>query len=258
MKTIILCGGKGTRLREETEFRPKPLIKIGKNPILWHIMKIYAAFNQKEFILALGAKGDMIKEYFMDYDWRNNDFQLSLRDKNIIFRKQNAGDDWQIDFVDTGENSLTALRLYRVKDYLKDEDNFMLTYGDGVADINIDKLIRYHQEKGKIITITALHPLTKYGVIETDGNGLVKEFKEKPILDNFINGGFMVINKKIFDYLDNRNVMLVYDTLPKLAKRGEVALYHHEGFWHCMDTYKDYQELNKIWQEEKCPWKIWQ
>lgn len=257
MKTVILCGGKGTRLREETEFKPKPMVRIGKWPILWHIMKIYSVFGHKEFILTLGYKGEMIKEYFMRYDLVDNDFRLSLRDKNVIFKNQNPREDWVIDFVDTGQESKTALRLYKVKDYLKDEDTFMVTYGDGVANIDIEKLLRFHKEKGKIATITALHPRSKYGVIETDGNGTVKAFKEKPVLNDFINGGFMVFDKKVFDYLDDRNVMLVDDTLPILAQKGEVALFRHEGFWHCMDTYKDYLDLNKMW-ENNPQWKIWQ
>lgn len=256
MKTVILCGGSGTRLREETEFKPKPLVEIGSHPILWHIMKTYSVFGHRDFVLALGSKGDMIKEYFMGQDWRDNDFTLKLKDKTIDFKNSSAKEDWTIDFADTGDKSLTGLRLYKLKDYLKDEENFMLTYGDGVADIDIEKLIEFHKQKGKILTITGLHPRSKYGVVKTTEDGLVKEFKEKPILDNFINGGFMVFNKRIFDFLDQRNVMLVDDTLPKLAKMGEVALYHHEGFWHCMDTYKDYLELNKMWQENP-EWKIW-
>ena len=256
MKTVILCGGRGIRLREETEFKPKPLLQIGRKPILWHIMKIYSAFGHKEFILTLGYKGKMIKEYFMNCDWIDNDFSLFLKDKNIFFTNKNARENWTIHFADTGLESKTALRLYKVRDYLKDEENFMLTYGDGIANINIDKLIKFHQKKKKVLTITGLHPRSKYGVIQTDGNGLVKEFKEKPILGDFINGGFMVFNKRIFDYLDDRDVMLVDDTLPKLAARGEVALFHHERFWHCMDTYKDYLELNKMW-ETKPEWKIW-
>lgn len=256
MKTVILCGGKGTRLREETEFKPKPLVEIGGRPILWHIMKIYSEFNQKDFVLALGKKGEMIKEYFMGHDWRSNDFTLHLKDKTVDFKNTKAREDWNIDFVDTGDDSLTALRLYNLKDYLEGEDNFMLTYGDGLANVDIDKLIKFHLEKGKILTITGLHPRSKYGVVKTTKDGLVTEFKEKPILDNFINGGFMIFNKRIFDILDQRNVMLVDDTLPKLAEQGEVALYHHEGYWHCMDTYKDYLVLNEAWNENP-EWKIW-
>ncbi len=257
MKTIILCGGKGARLREETEFKPKPLVEIGGRPILWHIMEIYAAFGHKHFILTLGYKGEMIKEYFMHYDWRNNDFQLSLENKDIILKSQNSRKDWLVDFVDTGQEALTALRLYKVREYLRNEDNFMLTYGDGVADINIDELIKFHQEKGKIITITGLRERSGFGVIQTNGCGSVEAFKEKPISKNMINGGFMVVNKKIFEHLDNRNVMLVDDILPRLADRGEVALFQHTGFWRCMDTYRDYLELNKLW-EEKRPWAVWE
>lgn len=255
MKTVILCGGKGTRLREETEFKPKPLVDIGGKPILWHIMKIYSVFNQKHFVLALGYKGEMIKEYFLQCDWRSNDFHLFLKNRQIAFYNSDCRDDWEIDFADTGQESSTALRLYKLKSYLQGEDNFMLTYGDGVANIDIDKLIKFHREKGRIATIIGLHPRSKYGVVKTDGNGLVKEFREKPILGDFINGGFMVFNKRVFDYLDERNIMLE-EFLVELSAKGEVALYHHEGFWHCMDTYADYLDLNKMW-EKNPEWKIW-
>lgn len=255
MKVVILCGGKGTRLKEETEFKPKPLIKIGNKPILTHIMKRYSHYGHHQFVLPLGYKGDMIKEYFINSYWKGNDCKLCLADEDLISYSTHWVDlRWEIDFVDTGLESKTALRLYKVKHLLENDDVFMLTYGDGLADIDIDKLIRFHHKMGKIVTITGLHPRSKYGVIDVDDNGIVREFKEKPILKDFINGGFMVINKKIFDHLDDKNVMLVYDTLPKLAQMGEVAVYHHEGFWHCMDTFKDYEDLNKMWEDGKRPW----
>jgi len=256
MKTVILCGGKGTRLREETEFKPKPLVEVGGKPILWHIMKMYSEYGHNHFVLALGYKGDMIKKYFMDYDWMANDFTLNLKDKSVILKNNNSKENWTIDFVDTGQEAMTALRLFRLRDYLKDEEDFMLTYGDGVADVNIDEVIKIHKEKGKILTITGIHPRSKYGVVKVRDDDVVEEFKEKPILNDFVNGGFMVLNKRIFEHLDQKNVMLVFGTLPLLAKRGEVVLHHHKGFWHCMDTYRDYLELNKMWDENP-EWKIW-
>lgn len=253
---VILCGGIGTRLREETEFKPKPLVEIGGKPIIWHIMKIYSHFGYKTFFLPLGYKGEMIKEYFIHYDWRSNDFSLSLNNKEIKIQTAKTDEDWNIHFIDTGLESKTAKRLFHLKKYLEKYPTFMLTYGDGVADINIKKLLQFHFSQRRIVTITGLHPHSKYGVINISKDNIVQEFKEKPILDDFINGGFMVINREIFNYLDDRNVMLVDDTLPELTKTEEVALYHHEGFWHCMDTYRDYINLNSLWDKDPA-WKIW-
>ncbi|NOZ80410.1 MAG: glucose-1-phosphate cytidylyltransferase [DPANN group archaeon] len=257
MKVVILCGGRGSRLREETEFRPKPLIPIGQKPILWHIMKSYSQYNHNEFILALGYKGDLIKEYFMHYRWKISDFTLNIRKHDIKYHDYLALEDWNITFADTGLESMTAKRLAKLKRYLTDEDNFMLTYGDGVSDIDIDKLVAFHKEKGRIVTITGYNPTSAYGVIEVK-DGIAKEFKEKPESQDIINGGFMVLNKKIFDYVSEENdVMLVETVLPQLAKEGQVATYHHKGFWHSMDTYRDYLKLNKMWDEKKSPWKTW-
>lgn len=252
---VILCGGQGTRLREETEFKPKPMVEIGGRPILWHLMKIYDHFGHKHFVLPLGYKGEVIKEYFMDYDWRNNDFRISLKDKKISF-DHDAKEDWVIDLVDTGQKAMTGLRLYRVKKYLEKHEMFMLTYGDGVANIDLDALLAFHREKGKLVTITGLHPISKYGVFDVDENQLVNEFKEKPILDDYINGGFMVMNRGVLDYITEENTMLVDSLLPMLAKQGEVALYKHQGFWHCMDTYRDFVKLNDMWKTG-AQWKIW-
>jgi glucose-1-phosphate cytidylyltransferase len=256
MKVVILCGGKGTRLREETEFKPKPLVTIGRMPILWHIMKIYSHYGHKEFIILLGYKGEMIKRYFIEHHWRGKDFCLDLGSNQI--HKHNRGDeeDWKIHFVDTGLGSATALRLFKAKHLLQEDEDFLLTYGDGVGDININELINHHKQKGAIATLSGLRPRSKYGVMDCS-NGYVLKFREKPVINDVINGGFMVFNKKIFNHLDGRDVMLVEDTLPKLASFNELILKVHDGFWHCMDTYKDYKNLNKIWSEEPNSWKIW-
>ncbi|NOZ80396.1 MAG: NTP transferase domain-containing protein [DPANN group archaeon] len=256
MKVVILCGGKGTRLREETEFIPKPLVEIGNKPILWHIMKIYASQGYKDFVLALGYKGELIKHYFKNYQWMSHDFSMNLKhpDELTIHKKDML--DWNITFVDTGKKTLTAGRLKRVAPHI-DGDRFMLTYGDGLADINIKKLLAFHEQKKKLATITGLHPISKYGVLKVDG-GLVSEFKEKPILDDVINGGFMVFEKAIFDRIDvKQDAMLVDKTLPDLAKEENLAIYHHEGYWHSMDTYKDYEDLNEAYSEEHIPWRTW-
>lgn len=258
MPVVILCGGKGTRLREETEFKPKPMVTIGGMPILWHIMKGYSHFGFNRFILCLGYKGETIREFFLDYEWMTNDFTMNLGNRMewITHFKHNL-EDWTITFVDTGEESLTARRLQRIEEYI-DTDTFMLTYGDGVGDIDFNKLIAHHEKKNTITTLTGLHPVSRFGVIQVD-DGFVKEFREKPILEDLINAGFMVVNKKIFNYIDKKqNVMLEDDTLLKLAKEKQLAIYKHEGFWYSMDTYRDYLKLNAMWDKGDTPWKVWE
>ena len=256
MKVIILCGGEGTRLKEETEYRPKPMVMIGNRPMLWHIMKIYSANGFNEFVLPLGYKGDMIKEYFMQYHWRIDDFCLDLKSKKISFEGLGASsiEDWKISFVDTGLKSETALRLFKLKNLLKNDDIFMVTYGDGVADIDINKVIEQHKKSGKVATITALNPISRYGVINIDDN-IVTDFREKPVLDDYINAGFMVFSNRIFDYIDDSNISLE-ELLKRISLKGEVSCYIHKGFWHCMDTYKDYKDLNKMWDIDP-KWKLW-
>jgi glucose-1-phosphate cytidylyltransferase len=258
MKCVIFCGGKGTRLREETDFKPKPLVNVGGKPILWHIMKIYEHFGIDNFILPLGYKGDMIKRYFMEYRWRNNDFTLNLNSNNMLLHCENCEiENWEIVFKDTGLESATARRLNRVKEFLEDEEDFCITYGDGVADVNIEELIKYHKKNKKIMTVTGINPRSKYGLIETNDDMVVTNFSEKPMTNDIINAGFMVVNKRIFDYLDDTDAMMVHSIMPELAKIGEVIVYHFEGFWHCMDTYKDYEDLNKIWNSGAA-WKVWE
>ena len=259
MKVVILCGGKGTRLREETEYIPKPLAKIGKMPIIWHIMKIYSHYGHRDFILCLGYKGEMIKNYFLKFEEMANDFTLKLRSKEekVIHHNHDRLEDWNITFIDTGLETMTGARLAMVNKYLESDDEFMLTYGDGVADIDIDKLLNFHKEKGKIATLTCVHPSTFAGIIEYE-NGLAKSFKEKPKLEGLINGGFMVYNKKIFDYLsEDENCILEERPLMTLASEGQLAAYQHDNFWYGMNTYKEYEELNKIWELGNAPWKIW-
>jgi glucose-1-phosphate cytidylyltransferase len=263
MKCVILCGGRGTRLNSETEFKPKPLIEIGGYPILWHIMKIYDNYGIKDFILPLGYKGDMIKRYFMEYSWRNENYTYNLKSNSISYfdRELNNSDnnilqDWNITFVDTGLESGTALRLYKVQKLLKSEPDFCLTYGDGVANVNLSKLIDFHKLHGKKVTITGLHPRSKYGLMIADKNQVVHKFTEKPILQDTINGGFMVMKNSIFEDLREDDNMLVDSTLPRLSKLGEIIMYKFQGFWHCMDTQKDWDSLNEYWKNG-APWKIW-
>ncbi len=257
MKCVILCGGKGTRLREETEFRPKPLVEIGGRPIIWHIMKHYAHYSVNDFILTLGYKGEMIKRYFVDYQWINEDITVNLRDKSMeVHSTANQLDDWKVTCAETGLESLTGLRLFLVRKYLEGEEDFCLTYGDGVSTVNIKDVIALHMKSGKIITITGVHPRSKYGLFYTDETGKVKNFQEKPILPDIINGGFMVINRKIFNYFSATNNIMIEQVIEQLTKERELNIYVFDGFWHSMDTYQDYESLNKIWAENAA-WKVW-
>ena len=257
MKVIILCGGQGTRLREETEYHPKPLVEIGGKPILWHIMKNYANYGFKEFVLCLGYKGNMIKEYFLNYEMLNNDFTIELGSKNIQIHNHHAEQDWQITLAQTGETAMTGARIKRVEKYV-DDDIFMLTYGDGISNINISKLVEFHKLHGKIGTVTGVTPTSKFGELSIEGDKVIK-FNEKPQLnDGIINGGFFVFNKELFNYIsDEDSCILESDPLEKLSQDGELMIYNHNGFWHCMDTYRDFLHLNEIWDSPNPPWKIW-
>ena len=257
MKIIILCGGLGTRLKEETEFRPKPMVYIGNKPILWHIMKIYAHYGYKDFILALGYKGDMIKEYFRNYELTNSDVTLELgKPENFTIHTKHEENGWHITLADTGQNTLKGARLKKLENYI-DEDEFMVTYGDGVGDINIPKLLKFHRSHGKIATMTGTIPTSQFGKLSVEKNNTAT-FIEKPPDNSFINGGFFVFNKSIFNYLsDNNDCDLEYGTLEKLSLKKEVMVYKHNGFWTCMDNFRDMEYLNKLWEQKKAKWKIW-
>lgn len=258
MKVVILCGGLGTRLKEETEFKPKPMVMIGDRPILWHIMKIYAHYGFNDFVLCLGYKGELIKEYFYHYEIMANDFQITLGRKNElkIFHAHDEND-WKITLVNTGDKALKGARVKRVERYI-DSDNFMVTYGDGVANIDLNSLIDFHRSHGKIATLTGVKPLSRFGEIQADGD-IVKEFTEKPqSSEGLINGGFFVFKRKILDYLEDRDDSdLEYGVFEKLSENGELMVYRHDGFWSCMDTYRDMEYLNRLWSQGKALWKKW-
>ncbi len=263
-KVVILCGGEGTRLREETEFKPKPLVEIGGMPIVWHIMKHFSEFGFTDFILCLGYKGRLIKEYFMEYEWDSFDFTVNTKTKEKSYHKDREIENWNITFANTGLKTLTSGRVKAIEKYIPEEDDyFLLTYGDGVSDINIDELIKTHKEMGKTVTITGVHPTSKYGIInlrngdaQNKNKGLeVLDFAEKPAMKGYINGGFMVVSKSFFKHI-TEDCMFESRILPKLAKINQVALYPHEGFWHCMDTFKDYKDLNAMWKDNP-KWKMW-
>jgi glucose-1-phosphate cytidylyltransferase len=259
MKAVILCGGLGTRLREETEFKPKPMVPIGGMPIIWHIMKIYSHYGIKDFVLCLGYKGEMIKEYFLHKELMSHDFTISLKKgSRIVHEGRGEAEDWNITLADTGMNAMTGARTKRIEKYV-DEDVFCLTYGDGVADIDISKLLEFYGKSGTIGTLTGAIPQSRFGMVKTDKSGIVTEFVEKPRLyDDYINGGFYVFGKSFFDYLDaSDSCTLEKEPLMQLARDRKLSMYTHDGFWHSMDTYRDYLDLNKIWDSGKIPWKVW-
>jgi len=254
MKVVILAGGLGTRLSEETVVKPKPMIEIGGKPIVWHIMNIYAHYGFNEFIVGLGYKGEIIKEYFLNYYHHQSDLTIQL--KTGAVKANNKGEDWTVHLVDTGLNSMTGGRLARIKDMLKDQ-TFMLTYGDGVADIDIKKLLEFHKSHGKIATVCAVRPVARFGGMSFDDNKVI-EFKEKPQTgEGWINGGFFVFEPKFLDYLNGDETVLEGEPLENLAKDGQLMAYKHPGFWQCMDTARDRQLLEKLWEDDKSPWKVW-
>lgn len=252
IKTVILCGGTGYRLKEETEFKPKPMIEIGGKPILWHIMKIYAHFGFRDFIIALGYKSNLIKDYFINKKFYDGDFTLNFANQRTFYHKGGKNDNFKITFVDTGTESLTGERVRRIQKYI-DGDYFMVTYGDGVADINIRNLVKYHKHKKTIATVTGVYPMLKYGGFD-EKDGYVVGFEKKVKIRQFLNGGFMVFKKSIFNYIKPDSMIEeVFDVL--LAKR-QLSCFVHKGFFHAMDTYQDMQDLNQMWKDNPA-WKIW-
>ena len=258
MKTVILCGGIGYRLKEETEFKPKPMVLIGNKPILWHIMKIYAHFGYRDFIVALGYKGEYIKEYFLNQKYFLHDFTLHTKSGRTQIHRVSAGqrimDNFNITFVDTGQETMPGERILRIAEYIPKEDrDFMVTYGDGVGNIDIPKLVAFHQKQNTIGTITGVHPRSKYGQVQVGRANHVVEFTEKPALRTRVNGGFMIFKKKFFKYL--RPGELEHPALHRLVSERELSLFVHDGYWHAMDTYTDVETLNKSWSE-KPGWKV--
>ena len=259
MKVVILCGGKGTRLREETEYKPKPMVQVGQFPILWHIMKIYSYYGFREFILCLGYKGEMIREFFRNYRWNTGDVTLKLgNDPKEIFHQSHDEEDWEITLAETGLESLTAKRIRKIKEYIPTGDPFFLTYGDGLGSINIEQSLAVHRNAGKVCTTTAVHPAGRFGAMILNEDGLVTQFEEKPIREKaYINGGFMVCNYEIFNYLSNENEMFEEGPISKLVANGELNSFRHEGWWSPMDTFRESQYLNKLWSDGDAPWKVW-
>lgn len=254
MKVIILAGGFGTRLSEHTEVIPKPMVTVGGRPILWHIMKTYAHFGHKDFHLALGYKAEVIKEYFLNYRSLNADFKVNLSSGEV--EPLEVEDiDWRVTLVDTGPESMTGGRVKRMQSYIGNE-RFMLTYGDGVADIDIDALLKFHKSHGKMVTVSAVHPGARFGELEIQKQQVIS-FKEKPQLTKgWINGGYFICEPEFFDFIIGDQTILEHDPLEKVAAIGELMAYHHDGYWQCMDTKRDRDNLEELWKSNKAPWKI--
>lgn len=259
MKTIILCGGTGTRLKEETEFKPKPMVFVGNKPLLWHIMKIYSHYGFNEFILALGYKAEYVKDYFLNQRAFSSDFTLSTRDNEIEYHleSRSENDNFKITFVDTGLDTLPGERILRCKKYIPKEDqNFMVTYGDGVTDLNIKSLVSFHNRHGTIGTITGIHPRSKFGLVKVKNVNIVAGFMEKPELTDWVNGGYMVFKVDIFNYIKPKETE--HPALIRLVKNKQLAIKKHNGFWFCIDTNKELTDINYLWNSGNPPWKVWE
>jgi glucose-1-phosphate cytidylyltransferase len=255
MKVVILAGGLGTRLAEETEVKPKPMVEVGEMPILWHIMKYYSSFGFHEFIIALGYKGEVIKRFFLEYSSLNGSFSLDMTSGKLTSQGRTA-EDWIIHLVDTGQETSTGGRIARVRNYLGNE-TFMMTYGDGVSNVDLNALYALHKQCGKITTLTAVRPPARFGGLIFDGN-LISKFTEKPqVGEGWINGGFMVMEPAIFDYIPSDSTNLEAQVLEELAATNQLAAYRHEDFWQCMDTLRDKKLLEGMWRENRAPWMIW-
>jgi glucose-1-phosphate cytidylyltransferase len=256
MKAVLLCGGQGTRMREETEFRPKPMVEIGGRPILWHIMKIYAAAGVREFVLALGYRGSMIKDYFLHYDAQNSDLTLDLRTGAVDLSRRHR-EDWRVTLVDTGLETMTGARVRRLQPYLAADDVFLCTYGDGLADVDVAALIRFHRAHGRLATVTGVRPPSRFGRLVADG-ATVGSFLEKPEGGERINGGFFVFDRRVLDRLSaDPACVLEREPLEGLAGDGQLMVFEHDGFWQCADTVRDVELLRGLWDGGAPPWRIW-
>lgn len=256
MKAIILAGGFGTRISEESYLKPKPMIMVGDKPILWHIMKIYSTYGINEFIICLGYKGNIIKEWFANYFLYTSDVTFDLHNNEMIVHR-NMSEDWKVTLVDTGLNTMTGGRLKKVADYIGNE-TFCMTYGDGVADVNVKKLVEFHKSHHKFATLTAVNVEQRFGIIEMDKDNFIHDFREKSDGDSsLINGGFMVLEPEVFKYIKDDFTMFEKEPMQRIAQGNQLVAYIHNGFWQCMDTKRDKEYLEQLWESGKAPWKIW-
>lgn len=257
MKVVILAGGFGTRISEESHLKPKPMVEIGEQPILWHIMKYYSEFGFHDFVICLGYKQYVVKEYFADYFLHTSDVTFDLANNRMEVHN-NYSEPWRVTLVDTGLHTMTGGRIKRIRDYIGDEP-FLLTYGDGVSNVDLNALVEFHKKHGKTATITGVNVGQRFGVLEVDADGAIREFREKNDDDGkIINGGFMVMNPDVFDYIAGDSTVFEKEPLENLAKDGQLMVYRHDGFWKCMDTQRDKMQLEQMWTEGKAPWKIWE
>jgi glucose-1-phosphate cytidylyltransferase len=257
MKVVILCGGQGTRMREETEYRPKPLVEVGGRPVLWHIMKTYSHYGFREFILCLGYRGNMIKEYFLNYEAMNSDFTICLgRQHTVSYHGEHNEQDFKVTLADTGIDTMTGGRIKRIQKYVGDEP-FMVTYGDGLSDIDIPSLLEFHRSHGRISTVSTGKPTSRFGLLDIDEDNQVLSFVEKPTLEGWTNIGYFIFQPEIFQYLDSDQCILEREPLETLARERQLRARHHPGFFFAMDTYREYLALNELWNQGKAPWKVW-
>lgn len=258
MQVVILCGGKGTRLAEETSLRPKPMVTIGDRPILWHIMKLYSSHGFENFTLAAGYLADHIKNYFLNYNALNSDFEVDLGSGAVKLLQKPAEVSWKVRVVDTGHDTLTGGRLLRLRPFLEKSGTFLFTYGDGLCDVDIKKLLDFHKSHGKLCTVTAIQPTARFGGLDIDSTGSIRAFREKrPDDEGWVNGGFMVMEPGVFKYLEDDQTTLERTPMERMAAEGQLMAYEHKGFWQCMDTLRDRNHLEELWVNGKAPWKRW-
>jgi glucose-1-phosphate cytidylyltransferase len=256
-KVVLLCGGRGTRLQEETEYRPKPMVEVGGRPVLWHIMKLFAHHGLNRFVICVGYRGEMIKDYFLDYEAWSNDFTLTLGEPgSVAFHDGHTETGWEVTVADTGDETQTGGRVKRIERYL-DGDTFMVTYGDGLSDVDLTKLLAFHRGHGKLATITTTRPLSRFGIVDMDENQVVRRFREKPQGDDWVSSGFFVFQREFLEYLD-ADCILERAPLERLASEGELVAYQHDGFWQPMDTYREMLMLSEMWETGKAPWAVWE
>lgn len=260
MQAVILCGGQGTRIRAVAEDKPKPMVDVGGKPILWHIMKYYASFGVRRFVLALGYQGSAIVDYFANYQLRHRDLTINTRDSSArLFHpgaEETSVEDWEITMVHTGVDTMTGGRIRRLAPHLHGE-RFFATYGDGLADVDLHALLQFHEKHGKVASLTGVHLPTTFGIVDAEESGMLRSFREKPSMDGYINGGFFVFERDLLDEIEGDDTVLEGVPFRRLVEKQQLCMYRHDQFWHCMDHYKDYTELNKLWTSGAAPWKRW-